>query len=884
MIISSVSLPLTSSAKGNKTWSASMQLSEPGGAFDTVIFSEAPDANDGSPQDSYDVPKPIPPMPPYIRAWFSNGLAPPFDQLWEDCRFYPDSNKIWSLSIQWFPQDYITSTTITMSWDNLYLSQSEYSSIYLYQDTTLVADMLTQTNYTFTAQALSLYSFSIICTLIGNQPPIAVNDVVSTQEDIPTDFNVSQNDYDLDGALDYNSLTITVPAAHGTIQIQPNTGIITYDPSSGYSGQDTFSYTIDDNQGASSNQAQVNVTILHNNQPPIVSDIPNQIINEGAAFTQINLDDYVEDQEDPDENISWTHSGNNQLTITINNRIAAITIPNPDWSGQETISFIATDTTQLSDQDEVLFEVIPQNDPPITTDDTYNVDENSIDNNLEVLINDYDPDGDPIYITSVSIPNHGTVTYNNQTILYTPNTNYSGPDLFNYTVRDDNGSIDVQANVYMIIKTNQPPTIPTTPNGPSTGYISTFYTFTTVATDPENQDLIYGWDLNNDTLIDEWTGPYESGESGVIQKSWTNIGTYQIKVKARDILTKESAWSTAHTITIKKKTTSGGGGGGAPVLNLPPTADAIVDIPYYANINTNILFDASNSKDSDGFITEWNWDLGDDTTKKGETITHQFTNSGTYTIILTVIDNLGASDTDQLTIDIIDSNTPPRNIKITGPTTTNKQQSNTFTLIAYDQENDSIQFIINWGDNTNTSSLFIASGTTQYFNHSWTFAGRYIIQITAQDNTNTTNTKSIPIEQLILVDVWDINDIITGYLIDNDSDGIYDMFHNNNLLTYSSIEIQPNGTYLIDAYGNLTWDYLYDIETDTLYSYVITNQTETYPIMIIGFIGFILLFLAILIINSIRHRRNGTKKSPQKSPIKRTKTSGDTKKTTTKKQ
>ena len=110
-------------------WDATINFDEPGGGSDYLIFGEAPDANDGPPYDDYDMPKPpSPPFPPYIRSWFNDGLGGPYTQLLKDYRQYPDTQKIWNLSIQWIPSDYVTPTTITISWETNDIDNSEYDS------------------------------------------------------------------------------------------------------------------------------------------------------------------------------------------------------------------------------------------------------------------------------------------------------------------------------------------------------------------------------------------------------------------------------------------------------------------------------------------------------------------------------------------------------------------------------------------------------------------------------------------------------------------------------------------------------------------------------------------------------------------------------------
>ncbi|MCK5030388.1 MAG: PKD domain-containing protein, partial [Thermoplasmatales archaeon] len=104
------------------------------------------------------------------------------------------------------------------------------------------------------------------------------------------------------------------------------------------------------------------------NSPPVVSNIPGQTISEGESFNTINLDNYVDDVEDPDSAISWSYSGNSQLTVSITNRVATISTPNPNWNGQETITFTAEDTGGLTDSDAATFTVNPTNGTGLNVD------------------------------------------------------------------------------------------------------------------------------------------------------------------------------------------------------------------------------------------------------------------------------------------------------------------------------------------------------------------------------------------------------------------------------------------------------------------------------------------------------------------------------------
>jgi len=107
----------------------------------------------------------------------------------------------------------------------------------------------------------------------------------------------------------------------------------------------------------------------------VVSDIPDQTIDEGNTFATIALDNYVAEVDDADSEITWTATGQTDLTVSIAARVATIVIPNVDWNGSETITFEASDG-EYTDSDGATFTVTPVNDAPVANDDAYSVNEN----------------------------------------------------------------------------------------------------------------------------------------------------------------------------------------------------------------------------------------------------------------------------------------------------------------------------------------------------------------------------------------------------------------------------------------------------------------------------------------------------------------------------
>lgn len=76
---------------------------------------------------------------------------------------------------------------------------------------------------------------------------------------------------------------------------------------------------------------------------------------------------------------------------------------------------------------------------------------------VNVLMNDTDPDGDPIEIVETSQPSNGVVSVNpDGSLTYTPNENFNGTDSFTYTITDGQFNSSAQVNV-SVSPVNDPP-------------------------------------------------------------------------------------------------------------------------------------------------------------------------------------------------------------------------------------------------------------------------------------------------------------------------------------------------------------------------------------------------------------------------------------------
>jgi len=122
-----------------------------------------------------------------------------------------------------------------------------------------------------------------------NSAPVAASDTAVTDQDVPVDIPVLANDSDLDG----DSINVAAVSAPGNGDALLNGDeSISYTPVAGFSGIDTFEYTISDNEGGTAT-ATVEVTVLEVVDPIVLVNTP-----------PVAVDDVAEVVSGSDESIS----------------------------------------------------------------------------------------------------------------------------------------------------------------------------------------------------------------------------------------------------------------------------------------------------------------------------------------------------------------------------------------------------------------------------------------------------------------------------------------------------------------------------------------------------------------------------------------------------
>ena len=106
-------------------------------------------------------------------------------------------------------------------------------------------------------------------------------------------------------------------------------------------------------------------------------------------------------------------------------------------------------------------------------------------------------------------------------------------------------------HVRLFYVNNQAPDKPTKPDGTTNGKINVEYTYTSSTTDANADQLhyLFDWDDGTDS---GWIGPFASGATASAKHTWTEKGSYDIKVKARDSHGAESIWSDPLTVTMPR--------------------------------------------------------------------------------------------------------------------------------------------------------------------------------------------------------------------------------------------------------------------------------------------------------------------------------------------
>jgi len=544
-------------------WSVTLHFDELSGKIDQVVFGEASDANDGPPPDIYDEPKPPAPMQPYIRGWFDDDLPVPYNLLLKDYRHYSDTDKIWDLYVRWKSSS-PDMTNVTISWDITEFNSCEYNSVVLIRydpfddEWDFAVNMLTEEEYVyaprwFGGQWLTDH-FQINATGgFENTPPY--EPINPSPEDDAVDVLINSNlswtggDPDPGDTVTYDVYFGTMNPPPQVVAGQPGT---TYEPGTmNYSTHYYWQIVAWDFYNTSTSGSIWDfITEEEPNDPPYPPSAPQP--QDGAVDVEI------------DANLSWVGGDPNPEDMVTYDVYFGTTSPPPqvvwnqlgvsynpstmNYNTQYYWKIVSWDNHEETTDGPIWdFTTEPQpNNPPYEpsspspSDGATNV---PIDADLSWTGGD--PDGDPVtydvYFGTSSPPSK--VVSNQTGITYDPGIlEYETLYYWQIVAWDDSDASNESPIWSFTTKANNPPNAPSI-DGLTEGETGTEYDYTFVATDPDGDDVYYYIDWNDDN-VEEWIGPYGSGEEVTVSHTWDEKGTYTIRAKAKDTNDAESDWGT----------------------------------------------------------------------------------------------------------------------------------------------------------------------------------------------------------------------------------------------------------------------------------------------------------------------------------------------------
>jgi PKD repeat protein len=143
-------------------------------------------------------------------------------------------------------------------------------------------------------------------------------------------------------------------------------------------------------------------------------------------------------------------------------------------------------------------------------------------------------------------------------------------------------------------------------------------------------------------------------------------------------------------------------------------------------------FDGNGSSDSDGSISAYDWDFGDGATDSGSTASHTFAAGGTFSVVLTVTDDLGATGSDTQSVTVVD---PNANV---APTANFTSSCTDLACDFTDASTDSDGTVTGWSWDFGDGN----SSTAQNPSNSYASGGTYSVTLTATDNDGDSDSAS----------------------------------------------------------------------------------------------------------------------------------------------
>lgn len=298
-------------------------------------------------------------------------------------------------------------------------------------------------------------------------------------------------------------------------------------------------------------------------------------------------------------------------------------------------------------------------------------------------------------------------------------------------------------------------------NGPYTADEGTAILFdASGSSDPDGHPLLYRWDFDNN-------GTWDTGWSSYPKAThvWCDDHTGKVKLEVWEGLATDEQLRDTDTADVT-------------VSNVVPAVNAGPD----QTVDEGDTVDFIGSFNDPGKCDTWlfDWDFGDGTTSSGSLFPeHIYGDDGVYTASLTVTDDDGGVDTDDITVTV-------NNVAPTIEADSMEQPNSQFILpvvhtldfeaTATDPGSDDLTFVWDWGDTTSDTTIYYNDGVgpdpypspevnpmnvTDAVSHVYVASGDYTMTLTVTDDDGGVDTFTQPIH---VADVAEALDITNEYI------------------------------------------------------------------------------------------------------------------------
>jgi hypothetical protein len=253
-----------------------------------------------------------------------------------------------------------------------------------------------------------------------NDAPVATSLSVTTTRNNAVALVIAGTDVE-GSALTY---AVVTPPVNGALTGTPPN--LTYTPTNGFAGSDSFTFRVSDGTVNSAN-ATVSITVASTNRAPVANHKSVTVLtNKTTSITLAGSDADL----NPLSFRVVTSPSNGTLTGTPPNLIYK---PNQGYKGVDSFTYVANDGTVDSAVAGVVINVKSKNAKPKANPVAADVDMNWW---TAINLSGSDIDGDSLTYSVVKGPKFGKLTGTAPNLIYQPNFGYKGKDSFTYIVND----------------------------------------------------------------------------------------------------------------------------------------------------------------------------------------------------------------------------------------------------------------------------------------------------------------------------------------------------------------------------------------------------------------------------------------------------------------